>query len=163
MFGLLKGLKEMHGQRIMHRDLKPENIMLRSNHSISPVIVDYGLATNADVEKYLFYRCGTPGYVAPQIIELSQSGHIEPQCDVFSAGVIFHIFLTRKPLFEGTKYEEVYRKNKEMSFNLESEVYSNMDKNAIQLLKMMLTANPQKRIKAEEALNHSYFNGIAWR
>lgn len=65
MFGLLSGLKQMHCQRIMHRDLKPENIMLRSNGSMSPVIVDYGLATQADVEKYLFFRCGTPGYVAP--------------------------------------------------------------------------------------------------
>jgi calcium-dependent protein kinase len=105
MVGLLRGLGRMHSQRIMHRDLKPENIMLRSNNSMSPIIVDYGLATFADVEKYLFYRCGTPGYVAPEIIGLSESKHIEPQCDVFSAGVIFHILLTRKPLFEGTKYE----------------------------------------------------------
>jgi calcium-dependent protein kinase len=49
----------------MHRDLKPENIMIRGRDSMTPVIVDYGLATFADVEKYLFYRCGTPGYVAP--------------------------------------------------------------------------------------------------
>ncbi len=55
----------MHGRRVMHRDLKPENIMLRNPFSMDPVIVDFGLATNADVEPYLFYRCGTPGYVAP--------------------------------------------------------------------------------------------------
>lgn len=93
--------------------------MLRSGNSLSPVIVDYGLATNVDVEKYLFYRCGTPGYVAPEIIALSESRHVEPQCDVFSVGVIFHILLTRRPVFEGTKYEEVYRKNKEMNIQLE--------------------------------------------
>lgn len=94
----------MHAARIMHRDLKPENIMLRSTDSMVPVIVDFGLATNADVEKYLFFRCGTPGYVAPEIICLNESRHIEPECDIFSAGVIFHILLTRKPLFEGAKY-----------------------------------------------------------
>jgi serine/threonine protein kinase len=71
MFGLLSGLQHMHGHRIMHRDLKPENIMLRNTPSMSPVIVDYGLATHADVEKYLFFRCGTPGYVAPEIIALT--------------------------------------------------------------------------------------------
>ena len=69
MFGLLSGMKQMHSQRIMHRDLKPENIMLRSNGSMTPVIVDLGLATFSDIEKYLFFRCGTPGYVAPEIIE----------------------------------------------------------------------------------------------
>lgn len=68
MFGLLGGLKHMHQHRIMHRDLKPENIMLRGNSSMVPVIVDFGLATNVDLEKYLFFRCGTPGYVAPEII-----------------------------------------------------------------------------------------------
>ncbi len=62
--GLLKGLKHMHERRFMHRDLKPENIMLRGE-SLEPVIVDFGLATHADVSEYLFFRCGTPGYVAP--------------------------------------------------------------------------------------------------
>jgi hypothetical protein len=39
--------------------------MLRDNMCMDPVIVDFGLATNVDIDKYLFYRCGTPGYVAP--------------------------------------------------------------------------------------------------
>lgn len=65
MKGLLEGLAHMHENRIMHRDLKPENIMFRDEASMEPVIVDFGLATNADIPKYLFYRCGTPGYVAP--------------------------------------------------------------------------------------------------
>ena len=56
---------------------------------MEPVIVDFGLATNADLEKYLFFRCGTPGYVAPEIIVLSESKHIEPKCDIFSAGLFF--------------------------------------------------------------------------
>jgi serine/threonine protein kinase len=68
----------MHENRIMHRDLKPENIMFRDNKSMDPVIVDFGLATNVDLPKYLFYRCGTPGYVAPEIVTLSENSHVEP-------------------------------------------------------------------------------------
>ena len=105
MLGLVSGLNTMHKSRIMHRDLKPENIMLRSPFSLEPVIVDFGLASHTDQEKYLFYRCGTPGYVAPEIITLTENGHVNTECDMFSMGVIFHILLTRKPLFEGTKYE----------------------------------------------------------
>jgi serine/threonine protein kinase len=104
MSGLVSGLNRMHRDRIMHRDLKPENIMLKTAFSLEPVIVDFGLATHADQEKYLFYRCGTPGYVAPEIITLAENGHVEPECDMFSVGVIFHILLMRKALFEGTKY-----------------------------------------------------------
>ncbi len=47
--GLLRGLREMHSQRILHRDLKPENVMLRAGGSLVPVIVDFGLATPADI------------------------------------------------------------------------------------------------------------------
>lgn len=115
---------------------------------MSPVIVDYGLATFADIEKYLFFRCGTPGYVAPEIIELNESKHIEPECDIFSAGVIFHILLTRKAVFEGTKYEEVYKKNKEMKIDFESEKYANVSSDALDLLKKMLKANPKCRASA---------------
>ena len=124
---------------------------------MEPVIVDFGLATNADLEKYLFFRCGTPGYVAPEIIVLSESKHIEPKCDIFSAGVIFHIFLTRKALFDGSKYEEVYKKNKEMNIDFEGERYANLEPSALNLLKMMLKPNPSERFSATQALNHSFF------
>lgn len=103
--GMAKGLHDMHERRIMHRDIKPENIMLRSEDSLEPVIVDFGLAAHADSNDYIFYRCGTPGYVAPEITTLEKGMKVEPVCDVFSLGVIFHILLTRKPLFEGRKFE----------------------------------------------------------
>ena len=65
MHGLLSGLQSMHTGRIMHRDLKPENILLRYADDYEVVIADFGLATWADEDEYLFVRCGTPGYVAP--------------------------------------------------------------------------------------------------
>jgi calcium-dependent protein kinase len=70
--GLLAGLRHIHSYRVMHRDLKPENIMLRGS-ALEPVIVDFGLASNVDLNEYLFFRCGTPGYVAPEIIKLAKS------------------------------------------------------------------------------------------
>lgn len=60
----------MHEQRIMHRDLKPENILFREEDSYDCVIADFGLATFADVDQYIYVRCGTPGYVAPEISNL---------------------------------------------------------------------------------------------
>lgn len=89
--------------RVMHRDIKPENIMLRESSGLSPVIVDFGLASDVDIEDYMFYRCGTPGYVAPQTTTLKKGEHVEPECDIFSLGAIFHILLTKRPLFEGKK------------------------------------------------------------
>lgn len=86
----------------MHRDIKPENIMLKEN--MEPVLVDFGLSTHADSEDYIFYRCGTPGYVAPEVTTLEKGKKISPICDMFSLGVIFHILLVARPLFEGKKF-----------------------------------------------------------
>ena len=55
----------------MHRDLKLENILLLSEkNSLEPIIADFGLATftNIKIEDTLFKRCGTPGFVAPEVL-----------------------------------------------------------------------------------------------
>ena len=60
----------MHSKNIIHRDLKPENILMKSEKSdvIDAAIVDFGFATYIKDYKKLFTRCGTPGYVAPEVI-----------------------------------------------------------------------------------------------
>ena len=78
--------------------------MLRKG-TLEPVIVDFGLATNVDLPEYLFFRCGTPGYVAPEVIQLTESAHLEPTCDMFSLGAIFHLLLTGHTLFAGKTYK----------------------------------------------------------
>jgi len=65
MRGLLKALVYMQSFGVMHRDIKLQNVMLRSPDSWEPVLVDFGLAAISDEEPYHFYRCGTPGYIAP--------------------------------------------------------------------------------------------------
>ena len=81
----------MHSKNIMHRDLKPENIMLQKKGDLNSLkIVDFGLATYSNIDKYLFPKCGTPGYVAPEIANLvDKSLKYDKVCDIFSAGVIF--------------------------------------------------------------------------
>jgi serine/threonine protein kinase len=67
---LLKGLSHLKKHNIIHRDLKPENIIFKNKNSNELAICDFGLATFADEPKYLFVRCGTPGFVAPEIINI---------------------------------------------------------------------------------------------
>ena len=74
----------------MHRDLKPENIMFKDGyHSLK--IVDFGLATPINVGKYIYPKCGTPGYVAPEVANLKDLSHkYDRVCDIFSVGCIFY-------------------------------------------------------------------------
>lgn len=55
------------------------------------VIIDFGLSTPADIDKYIFNRCGTPGFLAPEIAKMStKKEKLTPACDMFSLGCIFY-------------------------------------------------------------------------
>lgn len=104
----------MHGKNVMHRDLKPENIMLLRKGDLNSLkIVDFGLATYCNVDKFFFPKCGTPGYVAPEIANLTDKSKIyDKVCDVFSIGIIFFKILTGKDLFPGSGFNLVLKLNK---------------------------------------------------
>lgn len=109
MYDILSGLNYLASKGIMHRDLKLENLILKNESDIdgnSVKIVDFGLASKCDIHSYLFRRCGTPGYVAPEIINSSSKDTTKftPVVDVFSAGVIlFTIFIGSSP-FSGKNF-----------------------------------------------------------
>ncbi len=86
---LLSALAFMHSKGIMHRDIKPENLILKDNENDWDVkIADFGLSQFLNSTDYLFTRCGTPGYVAPEILADEK---YDEKVDVFSAGVILYI------------------------------------------------------------------------
>ena len=90
--GLLEGIAEMHSKNIMHRDLKPENLIFKTQDSMDLAIVDLGLATRADIDTFMFVRCGTPGFVAPEVINIKDlNTKYDVICDIFSLGLIFHL------------------------------------------------------------------------
>jgi serine/threonine protein kinase len=87
---ILAPLAYLHSRGIMHRDIKPENLILRSKKEFDIVIADFGLAQDLS-KKIIHYKCGTPGYCAPEIIESKgQEMKYDQKCDVFSVGCIFY-------------------------------------------------------------------------
>lgn len=69
------------------------------------MVVDFGLASHTNTGSYLLGSCGTPGYVSPEVISYKKGNILTPKTDVFSLGIIFHIFVCRSHLFNGTTSE----------------------------------------------------------
>ena len=81
---------------IIHRDIKLENILFAIQDDINTIkIIDLGLAIYKD-QKVKFSICGTPGYIAPEVLRHEEKSTAELEqvythkCDMFSVGVIFY-------------------------------------------------------------------------
>jgi calcium-dependent protein kinase len=75
----------------VHRDIKPENILFRKKETISDLVIsDFGFAVKINDIITNRPRCGTPGYIAPEIISFDQTNNYNELCDVFSCGVVLY-------------------------------------------------------------------------
>lgn len=120
---ILSVLDGMNRAGLAHRDIKPanclmcktENTSLNNTDASSCVVkvADFGMATFAGVDGLLRGRCGTPGYVAPEIYRAGLHGGYGNKVDVFSAGVILYVLLCGYEPFYGESDADLVAANKE--------------------------------------------------
>lgn len=98
--------------------------------------------------------CGSPGYVAPEI--LRKKG-CDSKSDIFSLGVIFYNLLTGRALFPGDDMEEVLHRNAKLDLSLAKKHIRELPNHARELLLSMISGDPYLRPTAKEALLHPFF------
>ncbi|XP_061102539.1 serine/threonine-protein kinase DCLK2-like isoform X4 [Conger conger] len=155
VFNLASALKYLHCMKIVHRDIKPENLLVCEDPegTKSLKLGDFGLATV--VEGPLHTVCGTPTYVAPEIILESGYGL---KVDIWAAGVITYILLCGFPPFrsDNNQQEDLFDQILVGRLDFPSPYWDNITDSAKELIGQMLQVNVEARYSAEEVLSHPW-------
>jgi calcium/calmodulin-dependent protein kinase I len=114
MYDVLKCVVTMQERGIAHRDLKPANILMAdmTKHGVVVKLSDFGMADFVGSDNLLRGRCGTPGFVAPEIYEAGVNVGYENHVDMFSAGTILYTLLCGYEPFIADTDEELKTENK---------------------------------------------------
>jgi len=150
----------LHAQDIAHLDLKPENILLKEPDSDIIKLSDFGLSRVVDQASFMKTICGTPQYVAPEILTSNRNEGYGLACDLWSSGVILYIMLVGYPPFSDTKPKPVFEQIKTGDYDFPKDYWSDISPSAIYLIKRLLTVDPRKRITAKEALESAWMRGL---
>jgi len=160
---LLKSLRALHSLNIVHRNLKPENILLDYTPNGTELkITEFGFSCVVDpneksaweASRNVCGKCGTPGYMAPEVLLSKQS---TTATDIFSMGVVFYTCLTGEAMFKGRTVEDIIHKNLEGNFNRLSMKWNALSKNARDIILKMTSKDPLKRPSIDTILEHPFF------
>jgi len=151
---LALALQYLHDRMICHRDIKPENLLVIDLlHTKSLKLADFGLAVV--VREPLFTVCGTPTYVAPEI--LAETGY-GVKVDVWAVGVILYILLCGYPPFSSrtNNQEELFDQILSGLFEFNSPDWDDISYPAKELISWSLVVDPLQRYSAKEILLHPW-------
>ncbi|SCO72717.1 calcium-dependent protein kinase 7, putative [Plasmodium vivax] len=148
---LIKTVAYLHRCGIIHRDIKPENILLTDKSRDAQIkLTDFGLSTLCAPNELLKEPCGTLAYVAPEVITLQGYNH---KVDAWSIGIILFLLLSGKLPFPINKNTEM-NIQKNYVLNFKDHIWKSISSSAKDLISKLLELNVEKRISANEALEH---------
>ncbi|XP_019777291.1 phosphorylase b kinase gamma catalytic chain, liver/testis isoform isoform X1 [Delphinus delphis] len=158
MRSLLEAVSFLHANNIVHRDLKPENILLDDNMQIR--LSDFGFSCHLEPDEKLRELCGTPGYLAPEILKCSMD-ETHPgygkEVDLWACGVILFTLLAGSPPFWHRRQILMLRMIMEGQYQFSSPEWDDRSDTVKDLISRLLQVDPEERLTAEQALQHPFF------
>ncbi|XP_046494511.1 serine/threonine-protein kinase 33 isoform X9 [Equus quagga] len=164
---LASAIAYLHNKDIVHRDLKLENIMVKSSFidandemNLNIKVTDFGLAVKKQGrgEAMLQSTCGTPIYMAPEVINAHDYSQ---QCDIWSIGVIMYILLCGEPPFLASSEEKLFELIRKGELHFEDPVWDSISDCAKSVLKQLMKIDPAHRITAKELLDNQWLTSTA--
>ena len=139
---IIAGISYCHDQNIIHRDIKPENLLLKSKEvGISSLkIADFGLARPLETGTLAGTTCGTPGYIAPEIVLENPYGK---ECDYWSIGVVAFILLSGAPPFYDEDNFKLFDKIKTCDYTFDEKLWQNVSLEARDFITKIFVVDPK--------------------
>jgi len=166
-FQIASAISYLHSKKICHRDLKPENVLLCTTDETQPIvkITDMGLSKLVHLETRLKTFCGTPQYIAPEVVSsagLPDSSY-NVKVDCWSLGVILYILLSGTPPFseDRTCGLNLRAQILQANFQFYPSLFDSISAPAKDLIRKLLRTNPEERLSAEEILRHPWLQDQA--
>ncbi|XP_029412531.1 serine/threonine-protein kinase Chk2 isoform X3 [Nannospalax galili] len=157
-YQMLLAVQYLHENGIIHRDLKPENVLLSSQAEDCLIkITDFGQSKILGETSLMRTLCGTPTYLAPEVLLSVGTTGYNRAVDCWSLGVILFICLSGYPPFSEHK-TQVSLKDQITSgkYNFIPEVWADVSEKALDLVKKLLVVDPKARFTTEAALSHPW-------
>ncbi|XP_065282015.1 phosphorylase b kinase gamma catalytic chain, liver/testis isoform isoform X1 [Dermacentor albipictus] len=158
---LFEAVEFIHSKGIVHRDLKPENILLDDDLNVK--VTDFGFATQLAEGETLTELCGTPGYLAPELLKASMyesSEGYDKQVDIWACGVIMYTLLVGFPPFWHRKQMVMLRNIMEGKYEFCSPEWDDITEAPKDLISKLLVVDSKKRLTASQALDHCFFKAV---
>ncbi|KAF2968260.1 hypothetical protein GQX73_g5318 [Xylaria multiplex] len=157
---LFQGIKYLHDRNIVHRDIKPENILL-VDKDVHVKLADFGLAKIIGEESFTTTLCGTPSYVAPEILAEGRHRKYTKAVDIWSLGVVLYICLCGFPPFSDELYSRDFpytlsQQIKSGRFDYPSPYWDSVGDPALDLIDHMMVVEPDKRFTVDQCLQHPW-------
>ena len=154
---IIDAISYCHSLNIVHRDIKPENLLLHSKDLdlTSLKISDFGLARFVKADQVAQTQCGTPGYVAPEILMEQPYGK---ECDYWSIGVVLYILLSGSPPFFEDERADLFEKIKTAQYEFDDATWGNISNEAKNLVENILRADPSQRLNCDQMLAHPWMS-----
>ncbi|KAG9256940.1 SMAD/FHA protein kinase [Emericellopsis atlantica] len=162
---LFQGIKYLHERNIVHRDIKPENILL-TDKNLHVKLADFGLAKIIGEESFTTTLCGTPSYVAPEILADTKHRRYTKAVDVWSLGVVLYICLCGFPPFSDELYSRDFpytlsQQIRSGRFDYPSPYWDSVGDPALDLIDSMLVVDPEKRFTIDQCLSHPWLTATS--